>query len=85
MCNLLQIKHVGESDELPCQMTLENFTHGQASPPDILIKSLKVFNLLMVLIMDKSQQQLAVKLCQQHTLSLMAGLNHQNIYALQWH
>ena len=38
MCNLLKIKHVGESDELPCPMTLYNFTHGQSSPPDILIK-----------------------------------------------
>ena len=37
MCHLLKIKHVGESDELPCPMTLENFTHGQASPPDIQI------------------------------------------------
>ena len=38
MCNLLKIKHVGESDELPCPMTLENLTHGQASPPHILIQ-----------------------------------------------
>ena len=38
MCNLLKIKHVGESDELPCPMTFENFTHGQASPPDIQIQ-----------------------------------------------
>ena len=51
--------------------------------------SLKVFNLMMVLIMVKSQQQFAVNLCRQQvttcTLLLMAGLNHQNIYALGWH
>ena len=38
MCNLFKIKHDGKSNELPCPMTLENFTLGQASPPDILKK-----------------------------------------------
>ena len=38
MCNLIKIKHVGESDKLPCPMILGNFAHGRASPPDILIK-----------------------------------------------
>ena len=44
---------------------------------------------MMVLIMEKSQQQLAVKLCRQQvtpcTLLPMAGLNHQNIYAFECH
>ena len=70
-------------------MTLENFTRGQASPPDILIQLFESLQSDDGANQEKSQQQLAVKLCRQQvtpcTLLLMAGLKHQNIYALEWH
>ena len=65
MCNLLKIKHVGESDKLPCPMTLEKCTHVQASPPAILIKFFESLQSDDGANHDKSQQQFAVKLCRQ--------------------
>ena len=68
-------------------MTLENFTHGQASPPDILIKLFESLQSDDGANHGQSQQQFAVELCRQQvtpsTLLLMAGLCHQNLYAFK--